>query len=36
MALISTDVPNLIGGVSQQPNVMRLINQCEAQRKCNK
>lgn len=31
MALISTDVPNLIGGVSQQPNVMRLINQCEAQ-----
>ena len=31
MALITTDIPNLIGGVSQQPDVMRLISQCEVQ-----
>tara|TARA_R100000655_G_scaffold94765_1_gene136328 strand:- start:15073 stop:17610 length:2538 start_codon:yes stop_codon:yes gene_type:complete len=31
MALVKTDVPNLVGGVSQQPASMRLINQCEAQ-----
>jgi len=31
MALISTDIPNLTGGVSQQPDSMRLVNQCETQ-----
>ncbi len=31
MSLVTTDIPNLIGGVSQQPASMRLINQCEAQ-----
>ena len=31
MPIISTDIPNLTGGVSQQPDAMRLINQCEAQ-----
>lgn len=31
MTLINNDLPNLIGGVSQQPDSMRLINQCEAQ-----
>ena len=31
MALITNDVPNMIGGVSQQPDSMRLVNQCEAQ-----
>lgn len=31
MALITTDIPNLIGGVSQQPASMRILNQCEAQ-----
>tara|TARA_X000001388_G_scaffold43384_2_gene30466 strand:- start:3020 stop:5509 length:2490 start_codon:yes stop_codon:yes gene_type:complete len=31
MALISTSVPSLIGGVSQQPASIRLPNQCETQ-----
>ena len=31
MALITHDIPNLIGGVSQQPDAIRLPNQCEAQ-----
>ncbi len=31
MPLISTSVPNLNGGVSQQPSAQRLTNQCEAQ-----
>ena len=31
MALMTNDVPNMIGGVSQQPDSMRLVNQCEAQ-----
>ena len=31
MALITTSVPNLVGGVSQQPATQRLPNQCEAQ-----
>ena len=31
MSLISTSVPNLVGGVSQQPPSLRLPNQCERQ-----
>lgn len=31
MPLISTSLPNLSGGVSQQPSTQRLENQCEAQ-----
>lgn len=31
MSLISTSVPNLAGGVSQQPPSLRLPNQCEVQ-----
>lgn len=31
MPLITTSVPNLTGGVSQQPTAQRLPNQCEAQ-----
>jgi hypothetical protein len=31
MPLITTTVPNLIGGVSQQPDSRRLLNQCEEQ-----
>ena len=31
MTLITNEVPNMVGGVSQQPDSMRLINQCEAQ-----
>tara|TARA_B100000700_G_C15046748_1_gene858316 strand:- start:855 stop:3344 length:2490 start_codon:yes stop_codon:yes gene_type:complete len=31
MPLISTSIPNLNGGVSQQPSAQRLTNQCEAQ-----
>jgi len=31
MSLRNNDIPNLVGGVSQQPDSMRLINQCEAQ-----
>lgn len=31
MALINTSLPNLIGGVSQQPDVMRYDGQCELQ-----
>ena len=34
MTLITNDVPNMIGGVSQQPDTMRLVNQCEAQENC--
>ena len=31
MTLITNEVPNMVGGVSQQPDSMRLINQCEEQ-----
>ena len=31
MALISKGIPNLIGGVSQQPDAIRYDNQCDAQ-----
>ena len=31
MALISKGIPNLIGGVSQQPDAVRFDNQCDAQ-----
>ena len=31
MPLVTTSVPNLVGGVSQQPASQRLPNQCEAQ-----
>tara|TARA_Y100000114_G_scaffold30408_2_gene26033 strand:- start:1873 stop:4371 length:2499 start_codon:yes stop_codon:yes gene_type:complete len=31
MTLITNEVPNMVGGVSQQPDSMRLVNQCEAQ-----
>ena len=31
MPLVTTSVPNLTGGVSQQPSAQRLPNQCEAQ-----
>jgi hypothetical protein len=31
MPLVSKSIPNLIGGVSQQPDTIRFDNQCEAQ-----
>ena len=31
MALVSKGIPNLIGGVSQQPDAVRFDNQCDAQ-----
>ena len=35
MSLVSTTIPNLINGVSQQPNALRLASQCELQENCN-
>lgn len=34
MGLISTTLPNLIGGVSQQPYPIRMASQCEAMENC--
>lgn len=34
MGLISTTIPNLIGGVSQQPAVVRMASQCERMVNC--
>ncbi len=34
MGLISTTLPNLIGGVSQQPYTIRMASQCEAMENC--
>lgn len=34
MSLISTSIANLINGVSQQPNALRLASQCEVQINC--
>lgn len=31
MALVTTSIPNLVGGVSQQPDSVRFVNQSEAQ-----
>jgi hypothetical protein len=35
MSLVSTTIANLINGVSQQPNALRLASQCELQENCN-
>lgn len=35
MSLISSTIPNLINGVSQQPYALRLASQCELQENCN-
>ena len=34
MGLVSTAIPNLVNGVSQQPPTMRLASQCEIQDNC--
>ena len=34
MTLISTTIPNLIGGVSQQPYTIRMASQCEVMENC--
>ena len=31
MALVTKTVPNLLGGVSQQPDTIRFENQCDQQ-----
>jgi hypothetical protein len=35
MSLVSTSIANLVNGVSQQPNALRLSSQCELQENCN-